>query len=108
MATIDEASRCYMCKEPGDLRITRPMPDKSKLLTYYCTNNRCEWYDTPWNVSVRSDGTVPDPNLHPTEKTYVGFDADDAEAKRLIKQLEELNEESLKGRVDPRTGLHLP
>ena len=107
MATYDEASACYECGNVGELAITRPFPDGSKLLTFYCRNSVCEWFDTAWNVTVRTDGTIPDANMNQTEKTYVGFEGDDEAAKRLFQQLEELNQQSLQGRIDPRTGLHL-
>lgn len=108
MATYDEASACYECGNTGELVVTREFSDGSKLLTFYCRNKACEWNDTPWNVTVRSDGSIPDANMSPGEKTYVGFETDDAEAKRLIAQLEEMSKQSLQGRVDPKTGLHLP
>ena len=104
MATYEEASACPKCGNSGNLRITRPQAEGYKLLTFYCENHACKWYDTPWNVTVKPDGTIPDAHEHRGEKQYVGFDADDRLARELMTQLEELNKQSLQGRVNPFGG----
>jgi hypothetical protein len=109
MATLDEAQKCPQCGFTGDIRVTQNVPAKygvepgSKLLTIFCMNERCEWFETPWNVSVRPDGSIPDPQEHRGEKQYLGFEHHDEEAQRLINQLVEMDEQSKTGRIDPFT-----
>ena len=98
MASLDEAQKCPKCGLTGNVRNERMFPDRTKLLNIYCENDRCSWYNTSWNVSVRSDGSIPDPQIHKGPKTYVGFEHDDLVAKRLIADLIDLNDASLKGK----------
>lgn len=100
MATMEEAQACPMCKQPGEIRIERPAGD-GKLLSIYCGNKRCEWYDTPWNVSVRADGSIPDPSDHIGPKEYIGFDFSNETYQKIINELTFQEMESRKGRVDP-------
>lgn len=98
MATLDQAQRCPMCQQTGEIRIDRfDAKSNGRLLTIYCKTVLCEWYDTPWNVSIREDGTIPDPTDHTkTEKEYFDMAHDDLEAQRVINYLTELDLESRK------------
>lgn len=96
MATFDEASACPKCGLTGKVGVERKLPDRSKLLTIYCENPVCRWYGTPWNVSVREDGSIPDPTEHKGDKTYIGMEHDNEEAQRVINYLTELELESRK------------
>lgn len=87
MATFEEAKCCPKCGVAGNIRVTKTNRDRSKLLTIYCENPRCKWYDTPWNVSVLADGSIPDPQSYKGPKTYVGFEHDNEEAQRVINAL---------------------
>ena len=60
MASLDEAQKCPKCAFTGAVRSERTFPDRTKLLSIYCENERCSWYNTSWNVSVRSDGSIPE------------------------------------------------
>lgn len=61
MATLDEAKRCPDCKRDGVLQRTEQQPDGNSMHVYVCMYERCEGYRLIWNVTVFSDGTVPDP-----------------------------------------------
>lgn len=60
MTTLEQASRCARCDQPG-----RHTGDKSlesgsgKLKMFMCENERCPWYKTEWPVQVSSNGTIP-------------------------------------------------
>ncbi len=60
MPSIDMASRCPICSEPGDWRNTRGGPKGSSVRNYFCVNARCRWFDTSWIVQVSADGTIPE------------------------------------------------
>lgn len=58
--TLEEASRCPKCQEPGKHVATKPLTSSSgKLLMFLCENKRCKWYSTEWPVQVNSNGTIP-------------------------------------------------
>lgn len=58
MPTLDEASRCPICKEPAQQTVSRSGSRGSKLHTYVCRNQNCRWYDTGFLVQVDSNGDV--------------------------------------------------
>lgn len=60
MPSMDEASRCPRCGEPGRLSGVRPGPRRSSTRTYVCENERCRWFQTGWVISVASDGSIPE------------------------------------------------
>lgn len=99
MASYEDAIVCPKCGMTGKLR-GRPIPDgMNRLHMIYCENVRCEWYDTPWNVTVRADGSVPDPqDFAHRQKTYM-VSASEAERSRQFVQnyAAEIQELSLKG-----------
>lgn len=94
MATYEEATACPKCGISGNVRVDRKLNDGSRLLSVYCENTACKWYDTPWNVSVRADGSIPDPVMHKGPKTYMDITHDNEEAQRLINYLTMMDEES--------------
>jgi len=64
--TWEEAKRCPRCDQVGEHveRETRAVKSGSKgakLHKFYCRNPRCRWNNTPWEVQVNADGTIPDP-----------------------------------------------
>ncbi len=87
MATLEEAQKCPKCKEAGEIRIDRKVA-AGRLLSIYCNNERCSWYNTPWNVSVRADGTIPDPQERKGPKQYIGFEGHNALAAQLREAIE--------------------
>lgn len=95
-STFEIAKQCPKCSVPGEDR-KQYKSKESTTHVIYCVNPRCKWYDTPWNVSVMKDGSVPDPqDFYKREKQYVGFAGDDVAAQRLINQLTAEYEESIK------------
>lgn len=89
--TMEEASRCPQCKEPGDDRIQRPVPGMRGVMVHsiYCVNQRCDWYNTAWIVQVNADGSIPPPTDHRYgPKMYVGFENADREARDIRAMLE--------------------
>lgn len=60
MATIEEASRCPKCSEPGDHVNSTPATKGAVVRNYYCRNARCNWFNTSWIVQVNADGSVPE------------------------------------------------
>lgn len=86
MATLDEASRCPKCDQPGDHSSSESRPDGSIVRTYYCRNERCRWYNTPWIVQVKADGTIPE--RKPQEKDYPDLTpGQEAMARRVIEDV---------------------
>lgn len=62
VATLEEASRCPRCEQPGDNTTEQKIDGGAKgsvIRTYFCRNERCRWHNTSWIVQVKSDGTVP-------------------------------------------------
>lgn len=64
--TLEQASRCPRCKQPGRFDGERPMRSvrNAKLKQFMCENDRCKWYHTTWSVQVNADGTIPPPLLN--------------------------------------------
>lgn len=109
-STLEEATRCPKCQQPGEVVSTKEaprdhgLPAGTKYLTVYCRNTdtptfsssfsplspgaRCKWADTCWIVQVNPDGSVPPPQDHSkTPKNYVGFEGHDEEAQRVLNAL---------------------
>jgi len=61
--TYDAARRCPKCQEPGMETGRKSFHDGSKQLTITCGNERCPWFNTNYAISVRPDGSVPEPNM---------------------------------------------
>lgn len=62
--TLEEASRCPKCEEPGRYageRSLGPHGRQGKAKIFECENNRCKWFGTTWIVQVGPDGTIPPP-----------------------------------------------
>lgn len=74
--TLEEASRCPRCQQPGKLSNTREAPKTqgvtrgAKLQTYVCENRPCKWYGQVCRVvQVNPDGTIP-PALLRRDKNF--------------------------------------
>jgi len=74
--TLEEASRCPKCKQPGELTDTRAVPrgrgitPGSKLLTYTCRSIFCKWLDTVCRIiQVMPDGSIA-PEITKREKQF--------------------------------------
>lgn len=61
--TYDTARRCPICEELGAEISKKPFRNGSKQITFQCRNERCRWYNTNYTISVRPDGTIPEPTL---------------------------------------------
>ena len=58
--TLEKASRCSKCDQPGRWTGDRNLETGSgKLKMFMCENSRCSWYNTEWPVQVASNGTIP-------------------------------------------------
>lgn len=61
--TLEEASRCPKCQNPGRIQGERQLTaGLGKLKVFVCENTRCQWYTTTWTVQVTSSGTIPPPS----------------------------------------------
>lgn len=100
-STFEDAKLCPRCNNPGEDRNQTPDQNGGKTHFIYCMTNTCEWYDTPWSVTVRRDGTVPDPaDFYKKPKLYQGFEHDNVAAQRIINALTKEYDESIKS--DPK------
>lgn len=65
--TLEEASRCPRCKEPGrfngEKALDRADSAGAKIKLFVCDNSRCKWHTTSWTVQVNANGTIPPPLL---------------------------------------------
>jgi len=59
--TLEEASRCPRCEQPGEFAGERELKSvrNAKLKMFTCKNSRCKWFNTPWSVQVNANGTIP-------------------------------------------------
>jgi hypothetical protein len=92
MATFEEAKQCPKCKQPGEegkFIVSADRQSGSKTVQIFCRNNRCKWFNTPWTVTVKADGSVPDPQDHSRRpKTYTGFEDHDRIARQVQAAIE--------------------
>lgn len=88
--TIDEARRCPKCQELGKKVLEAPGNSRgSKELTYTCENDRCKWYGQTCSVvTVRSDGSIPDPNRHRAKQFTVVPDRTEQVQAMLDRQID--------------------
>lgn len=88
--SYEEALRCPRCDIRGDHVKEEDKPSRSirgaTILTVYCRNSRCKWYNTSWTIQKNADGTIPPPLLH-REKRFP--DLPSGAGKRMIEALEE-------------------
>lgn len=88
--TLEEASRCPKCKEPGKYDGERMLQSArgKKIKIFRCENTRCRWYTTTWTVQVNADGTIP-PALQHRPKQFTALpDEGGRMLQALDKQLE--------------------
>lgn len=87
--TIDEARRCPKCQELGrKLSEARGASRGSKEITFICENDRCKWYGQTCSVvTVRSDGSIPDPNRHRSKQFTAIPDRTDQVQAMIDRQL---------------------
>jgi hypothetical protein len=93
----EEAKVCPRCKMTGDIAKNETRRVRSRdgrgqrifgvtegaqLYTIYCRNSRCRWFNTPWEVQVNPDGTIPDPN----ERRPRQFSKPDAALAEQVRQ----------------------
>lgn len=74
MPSLDEATRCPQCNEPGEDRQSVILElGQGTVHFYFCQNKPCEWYNTSWIVQILPDGTIP---VRPQGDRYPGDFAD--------------------------------
>lgn len=72
--SYDDAITCPRCGLTGDHvededRVVKVGPERgSKIMKIYCRNPRCKWFNSPWTVQRRPDGTIPDALTHRDKK----------------------------------------
>lgn len=97
MANYTDAIVCPQCGLTGNVR-KKIKDGPNSLHMVYCENERCSWFDTPWNVTVRPDGSVPDPQIHMGQKHYKVSKSDVERARQISEEYAaKLLEQSLKG-----------
>jgi hypothetical protein len=107
MVTLEEASRCPKCNQPGvEVSRTRVVPKRGvfgqaetsggQLVTFQCQTKLCRWFgDICRVVQIRPDGTVPEPDMRINKaKEYPKLNNPDAE--RMVRDAERLLEEQLR------------
>lgn len=112
LTTLEEASLCPKCRRTGDKRKEIPVNDSSvpkgtKVILIYCGTELCPWYDTPWQVTVNPDGSIPAPRDHTNEpKLYAGVEGHDEQAAALIAAIKANAARETKpgAEIDPYTG----
>lgn len=98
MATLDEASRCPRCNQPGKKISEKPVDGGGKVVVMECVNDQDQIYGPTviegqrlsgerFFFQVRADGTIPDPNPHdekafPEQSNQVFGSEDDFEQVR--------------------------
>lgn len=63
--TLEEASRCPKCQNPGRYEGERVLESirNAKTKIFGCHNERCKWYGQTWVVQVNANGTIPPATL---------------------------------------------
>ena len=64
ITSMDEASRCPRCKNPGEeTSRTKARSPRTRqmqtVITFTCRSERCVWFNTSWIVQVDEDGNIP-------------------------------------------------
>jgi hypothetical protein len=72
--TLEEAKQCPKCGMPGEEVDTRSHPDGrgKQIMTVMCVTTLCPWFETPYWITINSDGSIPEPysDLKRGEKKY--------------------------------------
>lgn len=96
MTTLEDASRCPKCEQPGEFtgeRVLESVRAKAKIFT--CRNSRCAWFNVVCRiVQVNPDGTIPPATLQRPKQ----FQQLPDDGGRTLENLErQLNQETGKG-----------
>jgi hypothetical protein len=62
LPSYEEAKHCPKCGQQGKLGKTHTKLSGrpgAKLEEWFCQNERCRWYNTPWVIQLNPDGTIP-------------------------------------------------
>ena len=96
LTTFEEAKLCPKCGRTGEDRAQIPAPRDAKLPRgtkihfIYCVTELCRWFNTPWQVQVNPDGSIPAPRNHSGEhKVYANIEGHDDMALALAKNLKQ-------------------
>lgn len=96
LPTYEETKICPKCGQTGEVRSQIAAPKEAGMKPgttihfIYCVTKLCRWYNTPWEVQVNPDGSVPAPRNHALrkdQKIYHGFDDHDERANQIIAAL---------------------
>lgn len=87
--SYEDALRCPRCELRGDHVESEDRRSTSirgaTILTVYCRNSRCRWYNTSWTIQKNADGTIPPPLLNRAKK----FPELPASGARVIQAIED-------------------
>lgn len=95
---LEKRKRCPKCDEPGREEGVRLSGDfTKKVMTMICENQRCQWFQTGWVITLMLDGSLPPvdapevlrakPRAFPAEPGVYG-DQREAEARRIGEAIE--------------------
>jgi hypothetical protein len=107
-STFEEARRCPRCGEPGEASGQHSISSRNRdgtrrqgitagarLHQFFCRNSRCRWYNTPWEVQVNPDGTIP-PADAPNRARVKLRPLDPALAVTMKDRFQSIHEESVR------------
>jgi hypothetical protein len=106
MATLEEASRCPKCREPGKKMGEKPSGNPgNKALIYHCENQTCKWGADPddmgWIVEIDVRGNVSERT--PGDKQFPEV-PQDKELERRIQAIGEQYARPTNPRSTPEIG----
>ena len=82
-STIEEASRCWRCHNPGKFieQLRAAQRSQGVVRVYTCETQLCHNFGERWIVQVRPDGTIPNRNEDkPTLSAYPTLSASEISA----------------------------
>jgi hypothetical protein len=78
--TMEEAKECPKCGHTGEDRRTESATNhrgKPVEVHYiYCVFKPCKWFNTPWQVMINPDGSIPEPYSQLGPKQYPSLSPD--------------------------------
>jgi hypothetical protein len=106
MATLDEASKCPRCKEPGEKYGEKASGRRgNKVLMYRCNNTTCPWGKDPddmgWIVEVNDRGEIQERGA--TDKQFPVLPPNE-EMERRIREVAEQYSKPTSIRQTPEVG----
>jgi hypothetical protein len=105
--SFEEALRCPRCELRDDHVKEEDKVSKSirgaTILTVYCRNPRCRWYNTSWTIQKNADGTIPPPLLR-REKRFPELPSSGGKVIQALEEQVRLEQEPGGGEVNNPRG----